>query len=98
MRSSRHWAHTLFRYGTSFRQRRHEQGLPTGEGEAGQLVFQSRAGAVDPEKGVGAMASMPAASNTEATQVRVLAKINTPVTRTRRHSPAHGGTSARIST
>ena len=32
-----------------------------------------------------------------ATQVRASVKINTPVTRTRRHSPAHGGTSARIS-
>jgi hypothetical protein len=31
-----------------------------------------------------------------ATQARELAKINTPVTRTRRHSPAHGGTIARI--
>ena len=31
------------------------------------------------------------------TQVRKLAKINTPVTRTRRHSPAHGGTIARMS-
>ena len=37
------------------------------------------------------------ASNTTATQVRALAKINTPVTRTRRHSPAHGGTIARMS-
>ena len=34
--------------------------------------------------------------HTHATQVRELAKINTPVTRTRRHSPAHGGTIARI--
>ena len=40
--------------------------------------------------------SGPAAGNTQATQVRELAKINTPVTRTRRHSPAHGGTIARI--
>jgi hypothetical protein len=38
-----------------------------------------------------------AASNTEATQVRALAKINTPITRTRRHSPAHGGTTAKMS-
>src|ERR1035437_8754286 len=48
--------------------------------------------------GGGAMApSGPAASNTEATQVRALAKINTPTTRTRRHSPAHGGTTAKMS-
>ena len=40
--------------------------------------------------------SGPAAGNTQARQVRELAKINTPVTRTRRHSPAHGGTIARI--
>src|ERR1039457_47648 len=33
----------------------------------------------------------------QSTQVRALVKINTPVTRTRRHCPAHGGTSARIS-
>jgi hypothetical protein len=39
----------------------------------------------------------PAATNTKATQVRVQEKINTPVTRTRRHSPAHGGTIARMS-
>jgi hypothetical protein len=44
----------------------------------------------------GAMADRAAASNTQATQVRALAKINTQVTRTRRHSAAHGGTTARI--
>ena len=36
------------------------------------------------------------AAHTQPTQVRELAKINMPVTRTRRHSPAHGGTIARI--
>jgi hypothetical protein len=39
--------------------------------------------------------SGPAASNTKATQARPFTKINTPVTRTRRHSTAHGGTTAR---
>ena len=37
----------------------------------------------------------PAASNTRSPQVRVREKINTPVTRTRRHYPAHGGTTGR---
>jgi hypothetical protein len=40
--------------------------------------------------------SGPAGSNTKATQVRPFTKINTPVTRTRRHSTAHGGTTARM--
>src|ERR1035437_7286700 len=51
-----------------------------------------------PGSGGGAIApSGPAASITEATQVRALAMINTPTTRTRRHSPAHGGTTAKMS-
>jgi hypothetical protein len=36
----------------------------------------------------------PSANNTKAIPVRVPEKINTQVTRTKRHYPAHGGTTA----
>jgi hypothetical protein len=36
-------------------------------------------------------------ANTKATQAGARAKINTEVTRTKRHSPAHGGTTAKMS-
>jgi hypothetical protein len=38
-----------------------------------------------------------AGSNTKATQLREPTKINTPITRGEQHSPAHGGTDAKIS-
>ncbi len=60
------------------------------DGYSRQLVFDPRA------RPPARWPSGPAAGNTQATQVPTLAKINTPVTRTRRHSPAHDGTVVRI--
>jgi hypothetical protein len=65
-------------------------GWPQGYGWRWRLVFE-------PSYRGGRRGGGPAATNTKATQVRVQEKINTPVTRTRRHSPAHGGTIARMS-
>jgi hypothetical protein len=88
-------AHSV-RYVTSFRQWRQEQ--PDGRLTDGVVLafeppWQAAGSGGDGEW----WPTGPVTSNTEATQVRALVKINTPVTRTRRHSPVHGGTTARIS-
>ena len=47
-----------------------------------------------PLAGIGVTAGQAGEINTRATQVRMREKINTRTTRTKRHSPAHGGTAA----
>src|ERR1700747_2754258 len=76
----------------------------TGSGwTAGGLMSSSGSSPVTPgrstgpETGAAAMVERAClGAHTRATQVRLFTKINTPVTRTRRHSPAHGDTIARI--
>ena len=57
---------------------------------------RARAGVTAPVRGQARRLTGVAAANTRATQVRVQEASNTPVTRTKRHSPAHLGMDVKI--
>ena len=71
-------------------------GRPAGRWVVAAARLRAPSRAAGPEAGAGAMAEWACCGQHTGNTVGELAKINTPVTRTRRHSPAHGGTIARM--
>lgn len=75
--------------------RRPARGVAAGAGSSPAAALTGRRSALAACWNV--PASMVFRANTKATQVRAQGKINTRTTRTKRYSPAHGSTTAKMS-